>query len=152
MFRYIYVLENTIPHTKPNDRPLYVVNDVQWKKFQGDEMKHILFIFSHEEVGGGGGGGVHPFYKNFRFLSLIIILTNKIWSCFPPPTDGYASDEEVGDDNIGYAGNIEFPGDIVGIIEIHRRHVDSDSDTDEEENPSAKSNAKKRYQSFFVQA
>ena len=70
----------------------------------------------------------------------------------PPPTDEYASDEKVGDDNIGYAGNIELPGDVAGIIEIHRRHVDSDCDTDEEDKPPAKSNAKKRYQSFFIEA
>ena len=69
----------------------------------------------------------------------------------PPPTDGYASNEEVGDDNMGYAGHIELPGDVAGTIEIHRRHVDSDSDTDEGDNPPAKSNAKKRYQSFFIQ-
>ena len=27
----------------------------------------------------------------------------------PPQTDEYASNEEVGDDDIGYAGNIELP-------------------------------------------
>ena len=70
----------------------------------------------------------------------------------PPQTDGYAYDEEVGDDDIGYAGNIELPGDVAGTIEIHRRHGDSDSDTDKENNSPAKSNAKKRYQSFFIQA
>ena len=70
----------------------------------------------------------------------------------PPPTDGYASDKEVGDDDIGYAGNIELPGDVAGTIEIYRRHVDPDSDTDEEDNSLEKSNAKKKYQSFFVQA
>ena len=70
----------------------------------------------------------------------------------PPPTDGYASNEKDGDDGIGYAGNIEPPGDVAGTIEIHRRLVDSDSDTDEEDNPPAKSNAKKRYHSFFVRA
>ena len=70
----------------------------------------------------------------------------------PPPTDGYASDEEVGDDDIGHAGNTELPGDVAGTIEIHRKHVDADIDTDEEDNPPAKSNAKKRYQSFFIQA
>ena len=43
---------------------------------------------------------------------------------FSPPTDGYASKEEVGDDDIGYAENIELPGDIVGTIKIHRRLVD----------------------------
>ena len=64
-----------------------------------------------------------------------------------PPTDRYASDEEVGDD----AGNIELKGDVAETIEIHRRHVDSDSDTDEKHNPPAKSNTKKRYQSFFIQ-
>ena len=64
----------------------------------------------------------------------------------PPPTDGYASNEEVGDDDIGYAGNIELPGYVAGTIEIHRRHVESDSDTDEEDNPPVKSNAKKRCQ------
>ena len=69
----------------------------------------------------------------------------------PPPPGKYASGE-VRDDHIGYAGNIEFPGEIAGTIEIHQRHVDSDSGTDEEENPPAKSNVKKRYQSFFIQA
>ena len=62
----------------------------------------------------------------------------------PPPTDGYASNEEVEDNDIGYAGNIELPGDVARTIEIHRRHVGSDSDTDEEDNPLAKSNAKKK--------
>ena len=52
----------------------------------------------------------------------------------PPQTDEYESNEEVGDDDIGYAGNIELPGDVTETIEIHRRHVDSD-------NPPAKSNA-----------
>ena len=70
----------------------------------------------------------------------------------PPPIDGYTSDEKVGDDDIGYAGNIELPGNVAGAIKIHRRPVDSDSDTDEENNPSAKSNAKNSYQSFFIQA
>ena len=64
----------------------------------------------------------------------------------PPPTDGYASNEEVGDDDIGYAGTIELPGYVAGTIEIHRRHVESDSDTDKEDNPPVKSNAKKRCQ------
>ena len=53
----------------------------------------------------------------------------------PPPTDGYASDEEGVDDDIGYAENIELKGDLARTIEIHWRHVDSDSDTDEEDNP-----------------
>ena len=69
----------------------------------------------------------------------------------PPPPGRYASGE-VRDDDIGYAANIELPGDIAGTIEIHQKHVDSDSGTDEEENPPAKSNAKKRYQYFFIQA
>ena len=42
----------------------------------------------------------------------------------PPLTDGYVSDKEVRDDDIGYAGNIQLQGDVAGIIEIHRRHVD----------------------------
>ena len=66
----------------------------------------------------------------------------------PPPPGRYASGE-VRDDDIGYAANIELPGDIAGTIEIHQKHVDSDSGTDEEENSPAKSNAKKRYQYFF---
>ena len=37
-----------------------------------------------------------------------------------PPTDRYASNEEAGYDDIGYAGNIELPGDVAGTIEIHR--------------------------------
>ena len=69
-----------------------------------------------------------------------------------PPTDVYASNEEVGDDDIRYAGNIELPGDAAGTIEIHWRHVDSDSNTDDEDIPPAKSNTKKRYQSFFIKA
>ena len=64
----------------------------------------------------------------------------------PPPTDGYASNEGAGDDDIGYAGNIELPGYVAGTIEIHRRHVESDNDTDEEDNPPVKSNVKKRCQ------
>ena len=60
--------------------------------------------------------------------------------------------EKDGDDDIGCAGNIEPPGDVAGTIEIHRRLIDSDSDTDEEDNPPAKSNAKKRYHSFFIRA
>ena len=60
--------------------------------------------------------------------------------------------EKDGDDDIGCAGNIEPPGDVAGTIEIHRRLADSDSDTDEEDNPPAKSNAKKRYHSFFIRA
>ena len=69
----------------------------------------------------------------------------------PPPVDGYVSNEEVGDDHIGYAGNIKLKGDLAGTIEIYRRHADWDSDTDEEDNSPAKSNTKKRYQSFFIQ-
>ena len=42
----------------------------------------------------------------------------------PPLTDGYVSDKEVRDDDIGYAGNIQLQGGVAGIIEIHRRHVD----------------------------
>ena len=66
-----------------------------------------------------------------------------------PPTDGYASDEEVGDDDIGYARNIELPGDVAGTIEIRRRHVDSDCDSDEEDNPPVKSKAKKEVLILF---
>ena len=65
------------------------------------------------------------------------------WCCSPPPTDGFASDEEVGDDDIGYAANIELPRDVAGTVELHRRLVESDSDTDEEDNPDG-NNTKKR--------
>ena len=47
---------------------------------------------------------------------------------------------------------MEPPGDVPGTIEIHQRHADSDSGTDEEDNPLGKSNGKKRCKSFFVQA
>ena len=47
---------------------------------------------------------------------------------------------------------MEPPGDVAGTIEIHQRHVDLDSGTDEEDNPLGKYNGKKRYKSFFVQA
>ena len=60
--------------------------------------------------------------------------------------------EKDGDDDIGCAGNIEPPADVAGTIEIHRRLVDSDSDTDEEDNPPAKSNAEKRYHSVIIRA
>ena len=70
----------------------------------------------------------------------------------PPSADGYACNEEVGNNDIGYAGNIELSGDFAGTIEIHKRHLDSDSDTDEEDNSQVKSNAKKRNQSFENQA
>ena len=32
----------------------------------------------------------------------------------PPDSDPYASDEEVGDDDIGLAGNLDLPADVTG--------------------------------------
>ena len=37
----------------------------------------------------------------------------------PPSADGYACNEEVGNNDIGHAGNIELSGDFAGTIEIH---------------------------------
>ena len=37
----------------------------------------------------------------------------------PPANDPYASDEEVGDDDIGFAGNLDLPADVAGAVEIH---------------------------------
>ena len=49
----------------------------------------------------------------------------------PPSNDQYASDEEVGDDDIGLTGNIELPSDVTGNVEVHRVSNDSESDDDE---------------------
>ena len=51
----------------------------------------------------------------------------------PPPNDQYGSDEEVGDDDIGLAGNIDLPTDVTGVVEVHCANVDSDDDDDSDE-------------------
>ena len=49
----------------------------------------------------------------------------------PPDTDGYLTDEEAGDDDIGMAGNINLPADVPGSVEVH--HEEDDEDTEIEE-------------------
>ena len=51
----------------------------------------------------------------------------------PPDNDPYASDEEVGDDNIGLAGNLDLPADVTGGLEIHRYDADDDKDDEDVE-------------------
>ena len=47
----------------------------------------------------------------------------------PPPNDPFASDEEIGDDDIGLVANIGLPNDLAGTLEVHQR----DGENDEEE-------------------
>ena len=51
----------------------------------------------------------------------------------PLPNDQYASDEEVGYDDIGIADNIDLPDDVTGVVEVHCANVDSDDDDDSNE-------------------
>ena len=51
----------------------------------------------------------------------------------PPDNDLYASDEEVGDDDIGIAGNLDLPGDVSGAVEIHATEFDNPSSDEEDE-------------------
>ena len=53
----------------------------------------------------------------------------------PPPNDQYASDEEVGDDDISLIGNIDLPTDVTDgtDVEVHCANVDSDDDDDSDE-------------------
>ena len=37
----------------------------------------------------------------------------------PPPNDPYASDEEVGDDDVGLVGNIDLPADVTEILKYN---------------------------------
>ena len=37
----------------------------------------------------------------------------------PPANDPYASDEDVGDDDVGFGGNLDLPADVAGAPEIH---------------------------------
>ena len=46
----------------------------------------------------------------------------------PPANDPYASDEEVGDDDIGFGGNLDLTADVAGAVEIHGAES-SDSET-----------------------
>ena len=42
----------------------------------------------------------------------------------PPANDPYASDEEVGDDDIGFAGNLDLPADVAGKVRtLALRHI-----------------------------
>ena len=45
----------------------------------------------------------------------------------PPPNDPYASDEEIGDDDIGLAPNFGLPSGVTGTLEFHE---DTNSDSD----------------------
>ena len=51
--------------------------------------------------------------------------------CFVATNDPYASDEEVGDDDIGFGGNLDLLANIAGAVEIHGAKW-SDSETDDE--------------------
>ena len=46
----------------------------------------------------------------------------------PPPNDPYASDEEIGDDDIGFVDNIGLPNDVAGTLEVHDRGEESSED------------------------
>ena len=51
----------------------------------------------------------------------------------PPAIESYASDEAVGDDDIGFGGNLDLldlPADVAGAVEIHGAES-SDSETDD---------------------
>ena len=48
-----------------------------------------------------------------------------------PANDPYASDEEVGDDDIGFDSNLDLLADVAGAVEIHGAES-SDSETDDE--------------------
>ena len=37
----------------------------------------------------------------------------------PPANDPYASDEEVGDDDIAFGGNLDLPANVPDAAEIH---------------------------------
>ena len=52
----------------------------------------------------------------------------------PPSNNGYATDEEEGDDDIGLAGNLNLPNDVAGEMELmyHNSDNDSESDSDDE--------------------
>ena len=50
----------------------------------------------------------------------------------PPPNDQYASDEEIGDDDISLTGNTDLPTDGTDV-EVHCANVDSDDDEDSDE-------------------
>ena len=47
----------------------------------------------------------------------------------PPPNDPYASDEEIGDDDVGLVANLGLPADVTGTLEIHD---DTESNSDGE--------------------
>ena len=49
----------------------------------------------------------------------------------PPANHPYASDEGVGDDDIGFNGNLDLPADVAGAVEIQGVES-SDSETDDE--------------------
>ena len=42
----------------------------------------------------------------------------------PPSNDPFASDEEEGDDDIDFSGNINLPVDVCGIVKIHTDSFD----------------------------
>ena len=72
------------------------------------------------------------------------VMGNKTWFFYPHQMINMAlmkrlvmmilaSDEEVGDDDIGLAGNIDLPTDVTGVVEVHCANVDSDDDDDSDE-------------------
>ena len=50
---------------------------------------------------------------------------------FSQCNDLYASDEKVGDDDIGLAGSLGLPADVTGEVELHQH--DSDTENEKEE-------------------
>ena len=46
--------------------------------------------------------------------------------------NGYAMDEEEGDDDIGLAGNLNLPNDVAGEIELMYDNSDNEIDSDDE--------------------
>ena len=49
----------------------------------------------------------------------------------PPANDPYASYEEVGNDDIGFGGNLDLRADVAGTVEIYGAES-SDSEIDDE--------------------